>query len=77
MTFRDGSEKNTMVCSGPVVRYAEDLAPMIKVFTGDKSAQLKLDEKIAIGDIKIHYMSENHDHFCSSMRGEMTAIFQK
>lgn len=66
-----------MVSCGPIVRYAEDLAPLIKVLTGDKCVQLKLDEKIDIGDIKIYYMCENSDIFCSSIRGEMKNAFKK
>lgn len=66
-----------MVSSGPIVRYAEDLAPLIKVLTGNKCAQLKLDEQIDISDIKIYYMGKNRDIFCSSIRGEMKNAFKK
>lgn len=66
-----------MVGCGPIVRYAEDLTPMIKVLVGENVAKLKLDERVNIANIKVYYMTENHDIFCSTIRGEMKDIFRK
>lgn len=77
LTYKTGKEKDTMVSLGPIVRYAEDLAPLIKVLVGENVSKLKLDDDVDIGNIKIFYMSENRDIFCSSMRGEMKDIFRK
>lgn len=77
LTYRNGQEKDTMVSSGPIVRYAEDLAPLIKVFVGDNSTKLKLDDIIDVNTIKVYYINENRDIFCSSIRSEMKTIFHK
>lgn len=77
LTFRTGKEKDTMVSSGPVVRYAEDLAPMIKVMVGEHATKLKLDKEVDVKNIKIYYMSDNGDILCSAIRDEMKEAFKK
>lgn len=77
LTYRTGEEKDTMVCLGPIVRYAEDLAPLIKIMVGKNVFQLKLDDKVAVKDIKIYYMMENNDIFCSSIHGDMKNAFRR
>jgi len=49
MTFRKGTEKHTMVSVGPLVKYAEDLTPVIKAFLGpEKSMELKIGQEVGI-----------------------------
>lgn len=77
LTYKTGKEKDTMVSLGPIVRYAEDLAPLIKVLVGENVSRLKLDENVDVKKIKIYYMGENRDILCSSLRGEMKDMFRK
>lgn len=49
MSFRKGTEKHTMVSAGPLIRYAEDLTPVIKALLGpEKSLELKIDQETSI-----------------------------
>lgn len=49
MTFRKGTEKQTMVSAGPITKYADDLTPVIKAFLGlEKSLELKIDQEVSI-----------------------------
>lgn len=49
MTFRKGTEKQTMVSAGPITKYAEDLTPVIKAFLGpEKSLELKIGQEVSI-----------------------------
>lgn len=77
LTFRTGKEKDTMVCAGPMTKYAVDLAPLIKVLVGDNISKLSLDEDVEVKEIKIHYMFENKDIMCSAIRSEVLQIMQR
>nr|CAD7439302.1 unnamed protein product [Timema bartmani] len=44
-TRRTGKEEQTMVTAGPMCRYAQDLAPFLKVIIGNNISKLKLDEQ--------------------------------
>jgi len=44
---------------GPMSRYAEDLAPMLKVLANKNVDELRLDEEINIRDIKVYYMEDD------------------
>jgi len=49
MTFRKGTEKQTMVSAGLITKYAEDLTPVIKAFLGpEKSLELKIGQEVSI-----------------------------
>jgi len=52
MTFRNGTEKHTIVSAGPLTKYAEDLIPVIKALLGpEKSLELKIDQEVSIMSI--------------------------
>lgn len=44
---------------GPMSRYAEDLAPMVKVLANKNSDKLRLDEEVNIRDMKVYYMEDD------------------
>ncbi|CAG2166990.1 unnamed protein product [Oppiella nova] len=56
-------ETKKLLTYGPIVRYASDLKPMVKVFVGKNASQLKLDESIDLTQIKVYYMYEMDDPF--------------
>ncbi|XP_042147590.1 LOW QUALITY PROTEIN: fatty-acid amide hydrolase 2-A [Ixodes scapularis] len=45
-------------CTGPMCRFVEDLAPMLKVMAGPNAAQLRLDEKVDVRDLRIYYVED-------------------
>uniref|UniRef100_A0A1B6C263 Amidase domain-containing protein n=2 Tax=Clastoptera arizonana TaxID=38151 RepID=A0A1B6C263_9HEMI len=62
LTFRTGTEKQTMVCSGPMTRYAEDLLPSLKVLVPEHNLyRLKLDEEVNIKDLNFFYVEDPGD----------------
>lgn len=46
ITFRTGEEGETMVCTGPMTRFAEDLTPFLKVLLDNPADAMKLDQKV-------------------------------
>lgn len=48
ISFRTGLETNSMVCCGPMSKYAEDLDPFLRVMIGNKIGQLQLDAKVIL-----------------------------
>ncbi|XP_023721734.1 fatty-acid amide hydrolase 2 [Cryptotermes secundus] len=44
---------------GPMSRYAEDLAAMLKVLAHENADKLQLDEKVDIRTIKVYYMQDD------------------
>nr|CAD7261016.1 unnamed protein product [Timema shepardi] len=45
-TRRTGKEEKTMVTAGPMCRYAQDLAPFLKVMIGNNISKLNLDKQL-------------------------------
>ncbi|XP_054156891.1 fatty-acid amide hydrolase 2-A-like [Oppia nitens] len=54
-----------MLSYGPMVRYAVDIKPVLKVFLGDNVTKLKLDETVDLSKLKIYYMYEINDPLVS------------
>lgn len=79
MTFRSGTEKQTMVVAGPMAKYAEDLKPLLDCLIEDrhKAIKLQLYKPIDIKTIKIYYILNPNDIFVSPFRPEMCDILQR
>uniref|UniRef100_A0A1B6DIM6 Amidase domain-containing protein n=1 Tax=Clastoptera arizonana TaxID=38151 RepID=A0A1B6DIM6_9HEMI len=43
---------------GPIVRYAEDLKPIMKIMAGDKAKDLRLDEEVDISKVRVVFKDE-------------------
>jgi len=48
--------RQKLLSFGPMVRYASDIKPVLKVFLGDNVSKLKLDEKVDISKLKVYVM---------------------
>ncbi|KAI4457696.1 fatty-acid amide hydrolase [Holotrichia oblita] len=48
---------------GPMTRYAEDLAPLLKIISGANAQKLKLDEQVDLSKIQIFYMEDTGNDF--------------
>lgn len=77
LTFRNGTEDQTMVVAGPIARYVEDLIPFLKVLAGPREDKLKLDESVDLKQVKICYVANPNDPFVSAFRGETIRSFFK
>ncbi|EPQ19475.1 Fatty-acid amide hydrolase 2 [Myotis brandtii] len=53
-------------CTGPMCRYAEDLAPMLRVMAGPGIKKLKLDEKVHLKGLKFYWMEHDGGSFLMS-----------
>ncbi|NXT25908.1 FAAH2 hydrolase, partial [Syrrhaptes paradoxus] len=51
--------RTSLLCTGPMCRYAEDLEPVLRVMAGPGVDKLKLNEKVSLEKIKFHCM--DHD----------------
>lgn len=63
ISFRTGLETHSMVCCGPMSKFAEDLDPFLRVLIGDKVGQLQLDAKVFILSVfanKAHFLYPIH-----------------
>ncbi|XP_030768157.1 fatty-acid amide hydrolase 2-A [Sitophilus oryzae] len=77
LTFRTGLEKDTMVVAGPMVKYAEDLIPFLKVLAGTNVEKLHLDKPVPVQKLKVYYVTNPKDPFISPFRDEMKLIFKR
>ncbi|CAN7941135.1 unnamed protein product, partial [Ixodes hexagonus] len=57
-------------CTGPMCRFADDLAPMLKVMAGPSAAQLRLDQKVNVRDMRIYYVEDEGATFLSRVDRE-------
>lgn len=63
---------------GPMSRYAEDLAPMLKVLANKNADKLRLDEKINVRDMKVYYMEDDGGSpLTNGVSREIKAAIQK
>lgn len=77
-TLRTGKENPTMVCVGPITRYASDLLPLLKVLTGPTNANiLKLDKPVDVRKLKYYYIRQNGELRCSVVSGDLQHIMTK
>ncbi|XP_033056916.1 fatty-acid amide hydrolase 2 isoform X4 [Trachypithecus francoisi] len=64
-------------CTGPMCRYAEDLAPMLKVMAGPGIKRLKLDTKVHLKDLKFYWMEHDGGSFLMSKVDQDLILAQK
>ncbi|XP_063243401.1 fatty-acid amide hydrolase 2-like [Bacillus rossius redtenbacheri] len=48
----------TFLTVGPITRYAEDLRPMLRAMAGDSAPQLRLDEPVDLGKMRLFFMED-------------------
>ncbi|CAG9812657.1 unnamed protein product [Phaedon cochleariae] len=78
ITFRLGNEGETMVNTGPLTKYADDLISVLKVLVGpENTKKLKLDQSVDVETIKIKYILDPKDLFVSPFRTEMKTILAR
>ncbi|XP_016884781.1 fatty-acid amide hydrolase 2 isoform X5 [Homo sapiens] len=65
------------LCTGPMCRYAEDLAPMLKVMAGPGIKRLKLDTKVHLKDLKFYWMEHDGGSFLMSKVDQDLIMTQK
>nr|CAH7727698.1 unnamed protein product [Callosobruchus chinensis] len=71
-------EQNSFLGLGPMCRHAEDLVPLLKVLSGKKSEELKLDENVDIKKIRWFYQdSDTGSFFVSPVSPEIRGLFVK
>nr|CAD7424654.1 unnamed protein product [Timema monikensis] len=76
-TRRTGKEEQTMVTAGPMCRYAQDLAPFLKVMIGNNISKLNLDKQVNLKDVSFYYMESSGDPRASSINQAMQqALFK-
>lgn len=64
-------EREKLLGMGPMVRYACDLIPMLKIMAGAKAEKLKLDQPVDLGKLKIFYIEELGDPLASSCNSDI------
>lgn len=70
--LRNGTEKGTMLCAGPMVRHARDLRAIFKVLVGPELVlSLKLDDQIDVKKLRYFYCLDNDDIVCSRICPEV------
>ena len=52
-------EQNSFLGIGPMVRYAEDLKPVLRIIAGEKASLLKLDEPVDLKQVKFFYQEND------------------
>lgn len=52
-------DQNRLLGIGPMCRYAQDLAPILKVLAGKNADMLNLDNKVDISKLKFYYMEDD------------------
>ena len=77
ISFRTGLETHSMVCCGPMCKYAEDLDPFLRVLIGEKVKQLQLDSKVNLKDVHVMYAEESGDLRASSVTPETREAMMK
>lgn len=78
MTFRNGTEKHTIVSAGPLTKYAEDLIPVIKALLGpEKSLELKIDQEVDTSSLKYYYVNNPGDTRVSPISDELQIILDR
>lgn len=77
-TFRTGKEKETMVCAGPMSRYASDLKPIFKVLLEPElKSVLKLDEQVDVKRLKYFYVPSIGMRQCNPINNETANVMYK
>lgn len=77
LTYRTGEEKETMVSVGPLVRFADDLLPFIKVLAGKNANRLNLGLQVPVKKLKVYYVTNPKDPLMSPFREEMHVVLSR
>ncbi|XP_031300886.1 fatty-acid amide hydrolase 2 isoform X2 [Camelus dromedarius] len=64
-------------CTGPMCRYAEDLAPMLRVMAGPGIKKLKLNDKVNLKDLKFYWMEHDGGSYLMSKVDQDLILAQK
>lgn len=72
-------EQNSMLSMGPMVRYACDLKPMLKIMAvKEKLPELRLDEPVDVKKLKIYYQENDlGGHLVSPVDKDLQEAFRK
>ncbi|CAG9864822.1 unnamed protein product [Phyllotreta striolata] len=74
----NSDEQNRFLGLGPMCRRAEDLAPLLKIIAGGKSAKLRLDEPVDVKKIKWYYQdNDTGSRLVSPVAPEIKELFGK
>ncbi|EDV92834.1 fatty-acid amide hydrolase 2 [Drosophila grimshawi] len=77
-TFRTGKEQNTMVCAGPMTRYATDLRPLMQVLLEpSKAKMLQLQEPVDLSKLRYFYAPNNRMRQCNPIQRETEQVLHK
>nr|CAH7720420.1 unnamed protein product [Callosobruchus chinensis] len=71
ITFRTGKEEQTMMVVGILSRFAEDIAPILRVLVAENADKLQLDKPVNVKSLKFYYIADPKDPFISPSREEM------
>lgn len=77
LTFRTGTEGETMVTAGTITRYAEDITTFLRTLLGENQNKLKLGEKVNLEDIHFFYVLDPGDARVSPVSKEIIEILLK
>ncbi|KAH8335718.1 hypothetical protein KR074_012007 [Drosophila pseudoananassae] len=77
-TFRTGKEKETMVCAGPMSRFAKDLLPMMQVLVEPElKPKLKLEQEVNLKKLRYFYVASNGMAQCNPVNKETERVMYK
>ncbi|XP_073992205.1 fatty-acid amide hydrolase 2 [Rhodnius prolixus] len=77
LTFRTGTEGDTMVTAGPITRYAEDITPILRTLLGENQQKLKLGEKVNLEEVRFFYVLDPGDIRVSPVAKEIIETMLK
>ncbi|EDW16125.1 fatty-acid amide hydrolase 2 [Drosophila mojavensis] len=74
-TFRTGKEQNTMVCAGPMTRFATDLRPIMKVLVEPSlQSALQLDKEVDVKKLRYFYVPSLGMRQCNPINRETERV---
>lgn len=69
--------EDTMIEAGPMCKKAEDLLPLLKVISGKKSINLKLDTPVDVKKLNIFYQLSSGDFVTSNVSKSIVTCLMK
>lgn len=71
-------DQDKLLAIGPMCRFAQDLAPVLKVLADKKVDILRMDEKVNVSKIKLYYMEDDGGQFLTSpVDPEIKSVMRK
>ncbi|RZF36878.1 hypothetical protein LSTR_LSTR004566 [Laodelphax striatellus] len=78
MTFRKGTEKNSMVSAGTMTKFAEDITPLLKVLIGPENIpKLQLDTEVDLSKVNVVFVDEPGDMRVSPVSNALKTAVRK